>query len=335
MYSFLLLVWFRKDIVRRFRSSLKDERDVHSRLMLAYREVPWWWFVIVGVVSFAFFCAAIEIFPTQLPIWAAVVGFLIAMCLSLPLAMLQAITNQQVPTQIMMELIAGYMLPGRPFANICFKTLGYITCAQAINFAGDLKLGHYMKIPPRVMFSIQLVAASVAAIWVTLLQDWMLNNIVDICSRTQPSGFVCPGSNTFATASVIWGAIGPRRLFSPGAPYSALLWFFLIGILAPIPFYFLARRFPLSFYRYINIPVFFAGLGAMPPASGINYVSWVLWGFVFNFVVRRFHFRWWMRYNYILSAALDSGFALSLLIIFFALGLPKPGGIHFEWWGNT
>jgi hypothetical protein len=114
-----------------------------------------------------------------------------------------------------------------------------------------------------------------------------------------------------------------------------LLWFFLIGILAPIPFYFLARRFPLSFYRYINIPVFFAGLGAMPPASGINYVSWVLWGFVFNFVVRRFHFRWWMRYNYILSAALDSGFALSLLIIFFALGLPKPGGIHFEWWGNT
>lgn len=41
-----------------------------------------------------------------------------------------------------------------------------------------------------------------------------------------------------------------------------------------------------------------------------------------------------MRFNYILSAALDSGVALSLIVIFFSLQLPK-GGITLNWWGNT
>lgn len=241
-------VWFRKDIMRRFRHSLKDEQDVHSRLMQYYPEVPAWWYGLVGAISFAFFCTAIEIVPTQLPIWAAVVGILISFTLSIPLSMLQAMTNQQVPTQVMMELIAGYMLPGKPIANVLFKTIGFITANQAISFAGDLKLGHYMKVPPRLMFSVQVVGAIIAAIWVTLIQDWMLNNIEDICTPGQAQGFRCPGSTSFATASIIWGAIGPRRLFSPGAPYSALLWFFPIGILAPIPFYLAARKWPLSFW---------------------------------------------------------------------------------------
>jgi len=329
-------LWFRKDIVRRFRSSLRDERDVHSRLMQFYPEVPAWWYGLVGVIAFAFFCTSIEIIPTQMPIWAAVVGIILSSTLSIPLAMLQAITNQQVPTQVMMELVGGYMLPGKPIANVIFKTIGFITSNQAISFAGDLKLGHYMKIPPRIMFLVQVIPTVFACIWVTVIQDWMLSNVEDVCTASQPQGFRCPGSTTFYTASVIWGAVGPRRLFSPGAPYSGLLWFFPVGILAPIPFYFLARRFPLSFYRYINIPVFFAGLAAMPPASGINYASWVLTGFLFNYVIRRFRFRWWMRYNYILSAALDAGVAFGMVVVFFGLGLPKPstGGIQLNWWGN-
>ncbi|KAF9015044.1 OPT oligopeptide transporter protein-domain-containing protein [Cyathus striatus] len=304
-------LWFRKDIMRRFRSSLKDERDVHSRLMQYYPEVPMWWYGVVGVIAFAFLCVAIEIFPTGLPIWAALIGFIIAACLSIPLSMLQAITNQQVPTQVMHQLIAGYMLPGRPVANMIFKSIAYIGTNQAIGFAGDLKLGHYMKIPPRIMFSIQVVAATVSCFVVTLVQEWMFANIEDICTTTQKDG-----------------------LFSPGAPYSPLLWFFLVGTLAPIPFYFLARRFPLSFWRYINIPVFFAGLGAIPPGTGINYISWAVTGFLFNYVIRRYHFRWWMRYNYILSAALDAGVALAIIVIFFCLQLPK-GGFEIVWWGNT
>ena len=41
-----------------------------------------------------------------------------------------------------------------------------------------------------------------------------------------------------------------------------------------------------------------------------------------------------MRYNYILSAALDAGVALSVIIIFFTVQYPK-GGFELNWWGNT
>ena len=211
-------MWYRKDIARRFRNTLQDEHDVHSRLMQHYPEVPMWWYLLVGAISFAFFCTAIEIYPTQLPIWAAVVGVLMSTILAVPLAMFQAITNDQIPTQRMHQFVAGYMLPGRPTANMLYKTIGYITCAQAISFSADLKLGHYMKVPPRMMFSVQFVAAFIACFWDTFIQSWMLENIEDICTPGQKQGFKCAGNTTFATASIVWGAVGPRRLFSPGAP---------------------------------------------------------------------------------------------------------------------
>lgn len=113
-----------------------------------------------------------------------------------------------------------------------------------------------------------------------------------------------------------------------------MLWSLLVGAIAPIPFYLLSRRYPRSYWRYINMPVFFGGLAAIPPASGINFASWALTGCIFNFFIRRFHFRWWMRFNYILSAGLDAGVALCLIVMFFAVELPK-GGFSVNWVGNT
>lgn len=50
----------------------------------------------------------------------------------------------------------GIIYPGRPIANVCFKTYGYMSMTQAISFLSDFKLGHYMKIPPRSMFLVQV-----------------------------------------------------------------------------------------------------------------------------------------------------------------------------------
>jgi OPT family small oligopeptide transporter len=348
-------VWFGRDIVRRFRSSLKDERDIHSRLMMAYPEVPTWWYAIVAVVSTIFIFVAVEIFPTLLPIWAAALALAIGVIAVIPLAMLQAITNQHVALQVVEEMIAGYALPGRPVANIVFKAIAYTSTAQGVSFAGDLKLGHYMKVPPRMMFLVQMVSCVITCFVVTLVQSWMLSNVAGICSSDAPNNFVCPSTNVFATASLTWGGIGPARLFSPGgmyvdsslllfprgsnlrlSRYNPLLYGFLFGALAPIPFYYLARRYPLSYWRYINIPVFCGGVSAIPAASAYNYAAWALTGFIFNFVVRRRHFRGWMRYNYILSAALDAGVALCLIVMFFAVQYRGGGSSpSVNWWGNT
>ena len=49
------------------------------------------------------------------------------------------------------------MYPGKPLANVAFKTYGYVSMSQAIMFSSDFKLGHYMKIPPKSMFIVQVL----------------------------------------------------------------------------------------------------------------------------------------------------------------------------------
>jgi hypothetical protein len=60
---------------------------------------------------------------------------------------------------IITEYAMGLIYPGRPIANVCFKTYGYMSMAQAVSFLSDFKLGHYMKIPPRSMFLAQVLSS--------------------------------------------------------------------------------------------------------------------------------------------------------------------------------
>lgn len=53
-------------------------------------------------------------------------------------------------------MIIGFMYQGKPLANVVFKTYGTISMSQAITFLSDFKLGHYMKIPPKSMFLVQV-----------------------------------------------------------------------------------------------------------------------------------------------------------------------------------
>ena len=96
---------------------------------------------------FVFGIISIEVWPTQMPVWAFVLALLIAFVYVIPIGMIQAITNQQIGLNVITELIIEYALPGRPVAMMMFKTWGYITMAQALTFSSDMKLGHYMKIP--------------------------------------------------------------------------------------------------------------------------------------------------------------------------------------------
>lgn len=58
---------------------------------------------------------------------------------------------------IITEYVMGLIMPGKPIANVCFKVYGYISMNQAVSFLTDFKLGHYMKIPPRSMFLVQVL----------------------------------------------------------------------------------------------------------------------------------------------------------------------------------
>ena len=84
-----------------------------------------------------------------------------------------------------------------------FKTWGYIPLVLGLQFTSDLKLGHYMKIPPRAMFCCQIVGMVVAGTVQLGVQAWMFSNIEDLCSADQRDGFTCPSTTVFGTASII------------------------------------------------------------------------------------------------------------------------------------
>jgi OPT family oligopeptide transporter len=209
-------VWYRRDIWRQLRRKLKDEKDVHARLMAAYPETPHWWYAAIFVVAFVLGIGAIEGYPTQLPIWAYVLALGVSFVLVVPMGIILAIANQQLYLNVLAELLGGYLVPGRPVAVMLFKVYGNIAAQQAAAFAGDLKLGHYMKVPPRMMFLVQTVATVVSCFVVVGVQQWMFGNIPGFCTDDQASGWTCPSTSTFATASIVWGAIGPQRIFSQG-----------------------------------------------------------------------------------------------------------------------
>ncbi|KAL0956572.1 hypothetical protein HGRIS_002709 [Hohenbuehelia grisea] len=332
-------LYFRKQIWAQARRALHEQVDIHARLMTSYRQVPDWWYTIIFVSTFTLGVTAISIWPVGLPVPWFILSLIVAFVYIIPIGMIQAITNQQVSLNVITELIIGYGLPGRPVAMMLFKTWGYITMAQALTFTSDFKLGHYMKVPPRTMFWAQIIATAIAGTAQLGVQTWMFSNIPDMCTRGQKSGFICPTTETFHTASVIWGVIGPARQFSAGQIYFGLLIFFVVGAVCPAFVYFFTRKYPNSFVRNLNFPVIFSGTAAIPPATAINYVPWAIIGFIFQFVIRRRNFSWWAKYNYVLSASLDAGVSISALLVFFILQYPANGSIGAntlqKWWGNT
>ncbi|KAF9530833.1 OPT oligopeptide transporter [Crepidotus variabilis] len=332
-------LYFRKQIWTQSRRAMHEQDDIHARLMARYKQVPEWWYAVVFLTMFGFGIAVIEGWETKFPVQWFILALVISFFYVIPIGMIQAITNQQVGLNVVTELIIGYGLPGRPIAMMMFKTWGYITMAQALQFTSDFKLAHYMKVPPRPMFFAQVIAAIIAGTVQLGVQAWMFTNIKGICTDHQKDGFICPSTEVFGTASIIWGVIGPARQFSSGQIYGNLTFFFLIGFLAPCIGYLVSLKFPNSWFRYINFPVIFSGTGSIPPASAVNYVPWGIVGFIFQYVIRRRHFSWWTKYNYVLSAALDSGVAIAAVLIFFILQYPANGTIGADnlakWWGNT
>ncbi|KAH9896261.1 OPT family small oligopeptide transporter [Xylariomycetidae sp. FL2044] len=321
------------ELKQAMRGTLK--LDVHARMMKAYKSTPWWWFLIVVLVVFGMSVGVAEGYDTGLPWWGVILAFVIPAIYMVPCGMIQGVTNVDAnQLNVLSEFIGGYMFQGRPIANILFKILSTDVVGQGLYFAMDMKLGHYLKIPPRTLFFAQGLATVLGALTQTGVSLWMLGNVDGICDSDQPQGFSCPNGRTVYSSSVVWGLVGPARLYSVGAIYSPLLHFFWIGLIFPPITYYLWKKTGSSFVRKINWPLIFVGTYNVPPATGINYSSWYIVNLIFNKIIYRRFYAWWTKYTYVLAAALDTGLAISGIVIFFAITY-GPGITFPDWWGNT
>ncbi|POS87916.1 hypothetical protein EPUL_000730, partial [Erysiphe pulchra] len=302
--------------------------DIHNRLMKRYKEAPTLWYLLVlfSMTGVAIFLC--EYYPVHLPWYGLLLAVGICGLLYVPTGIIMAITNQQPSIYIICQLICGSLFPGRPVANMIFITFGYISSAQGIKFSADLKLGHYMKIPPRVLFSVQMGATIVSSLTQISVLNWIFVNIPKICTPEAPNGFICPIAKVHFNGSILWGVVGPKEFFGPNATYRSLIWCFPIGAISPVIFWLYARKRHTSIIRKINLPVLFGSLSWIPPATGLNFSVWALVCYVFNYVIKNRYSEWWAKYTMTLSAGLDSGMAIGLLVILFGFVFP---GISENW----
>ncbi|KAJ0041412.1 hypothetical protein Pint_28459 [Pistacia integerrima] len=320
--------------------------DVHTKLMRRYKQVPEWWFMCILFINIATTLFTCQYYKNQLqlPWWGIFLACSLALFFTLPVGVITATTNQvklrtilQTPAlNVLTEYIIGYIYPGFPVANICFKVYGYISMKQGIIFLQDFKLGHYMKIPPRAMFMAQVIGTIISALVHLGTAWWLMNTIPDICDRALlPTGspWTCPGDHVFYDASIIWGLIGPRKIFGDLGHYSTINWFFLAGVIAPILVWLAHKAFPNKpWIRLINMPVLLGAVVNMPPATAVNFTSWILIGFASGFIAYRYHRDWWSRHNYVLSGALDAGLAFMGVLLYLCLGM---GHVSLNWWKSN
>lgn len=171
------------------------------------------------------------------------------------------------------------MFAGKPLANMVFKILSEDVVSQGIFFAQDQKLGHYFKIAPRTVWLAQGYACILGSLTQTGVTLWMLGNIDDVCSSDQANSFTCPNGRTVFSSSVIWGLVGPKRLYSVGKIYSGLLHFFWIGALMPILTWAAWKYTKKEWLRKVNWPLIFSMLDLriwMRMALLTNSHSWNL-----------------------------------------------------------
>ncbi|KAF9361470.1 hypothetical protein BGX34_007113 [Mortierella sp. NVP85] len=258
-----VVLYHGQEMVERWKSVRAENEDIHSRLVRVYPEVPDWRYAVLFVITLA----------------------------------LSLVTCLNIVT----EYVIGYLLPGYAIANVTFKTYGYIVKVQALTFTSDLKLGHYMKIPPQVMFMAQLVSTTISGLVNLATAMWLVNTRPNICAKAGYP-FTCRNTNTFYSASIIRGAIGPART------RMGLFTHLFNGGFLSIPFWFAAAY---------DLAQVLAATSSMPPVLPYFYSNGLFVGFAF--LLRRYRYNWCARYNYLTSAALDSGVAVCGLIIFFAI----------------
>ncbi|KAI6779433.1 uncharacterized protein J7T54_005247 [Emericellopsis cladophorae] len=306
--------------------------DVHNRLMKSYREVPEWWYLIVLLLSTVFGCVAIGCWPTNTSVGTVFFGIALALIFVVPIGIIYAMTGVEVSLNVLAEFIGGSWVEGNALAMCFFKAYGYITCSHALHFSNDLKLAHYLKIPPRMTFCAQIVPTLVSTFVCVAILQYQIH-LPNICTPDAPFRFTCPSVNSFFTSAVLWGTVGPKKLWGVGGLYSPTLVGFPFGAALVVVCYLLARRWPKNNSLRTIHPVLLTYGGILWAPYNLTYIWPAVPVAAFSWLyIKGRYLSLWSKYNFVLSAAFSAGIAISALIQFFSISFSD---VAIVWWGNT
>jgi len=339
-----VFLWYGKDIVIQFRAALKQSSageytDLHNRLMSVYPEVP----DVVYLGMFGF-CTVLMIIvgaftAFEMPWWSVLLAIGMGVVFLIPVGTVQAISGTQIGLNVITEFVIGLMIPGKTIAVMCFKSLGYNTMINACLLLSDLKLGHYLHISPVAMFTSQCIGVGITVFLGTGAAWWVLEAFKDLGT----GNWQAINHGVFYSAGAIWGAIAPWRFFGPGSVYEFTLWFFPIGLVIPIIPWLGNKIIKSPFWHLCNFSIFCNCWATGIPQSYLFFPFII--GTVSQFYLFKYQQDWWKKYNYVLAAALDSGMAITVMILGISQNVfevPAPFTTHilnpattYDWYCNN
>ncbi|KAL1962100.1 hypothetical protein VTN77DRAFT_567 [Rasamsonia byssochlamydoides] len=318
----------------------------HDRLNVLqrnYKEVPWWWYVLLFLSGFVILVTAIACGYLWIPIWTLFVALGTAAVIVIPMGWLYAISNYQVATGSFNELMYGYMVHTRagagyhhPCGPSTYGAIAGDAWYRAQYMLQDQKIGHYMHVPPRAIFFAQIFGTVLGVPINYGVVRWVLNTKFDYLSGAKQdplNQWTGQAIQSYNTMGVQYAVIGPHRLFSQPL-FAPLPWSFLVGAVIPPLLYLLHRAFPRWRVDLWNVTIFFSGLATFYGNVSTGYTSAIIGGYVVMYYYYRKRFEVWKRYSYMVAAAFDAGFNFNLLLIFLFFGAGKQIAMP-NWWGNN
>ncbi|KAI3391569.1 hypothetical protein diail_7139, partial [Diaporthe ilicicola] len=330
------------DILKAYKSAKAGRYDDrhHAHMAKHYKEAPWWWYILVLVISFVIGLVVVIKENITLPAWAYIVSLLLGIFIAPLSTILYSRYGNGIATNNLSKMLAGLMLPGRPIGNMYFAAWSHNVISNAVSLCNDLKMGEYLKIPPRVMFITQIYGTILGgfvnyAIMISIVNG-NRNLLVNSNGDSSWSGATMQSYNTNATswalANYLYGSNGLYFMVPVGLAVGAGL-----VILHRIFVFFVPKIKGFSTSE-LNLPQFIQYAGYIPYNASQTCVifSQVLSGFFTQFYLRNYRPRIFRDYSYLVTGAFDGASLTVLFILSFAVfgagGSSKP---FPTWWGNN
>jgi len=301
---------------------------------LKYPDAPNSWYIVTLMVSII--TALVIIYKTEstLPWWGFLISVVLGTISILFFGTIYAMTGMIFNIQPLVQMIGGFIHPGKPMANMYFVLYSFNAVSQAQLLLRDLKIAQYVKLPPRAAFTAQIIGTLFGSVLNFVIMNSIIDNQWDILlSVTGTNIWSGQQPQQYNSQAVAWGGLS-HELFASGKRYQFVAWAYLIGLVVPVPFWIMYKLWPKLRTDYLYTPMICLSIGWL--SVGINSSALCLFavGFISQWWMRTRYPRWFAKYNYILAAALDGGTQVMVFILSFAVqGVSGKSYLFPQWWG--
>ncbi|KAF4614385.1 hypothetical protein G7Y89_g15352 [Cudoniella acicularis] len=310
--------------------------DPHYKMMVqeGYEEVPNWWYANVLVLSFVVGLATCYGVKSTLPWWGYIISNIFAFVFILFFGAQMGLTGFQFNQQPIIQMLAGYLHPGKPLANMYFTVFGFNGVQQGQWLARDLKVAQLVHLSPKATFTAQMLGAVIGAIFNYVMMETIVANQFDILKSIEGSN-IWSGQNVqqYNTLAVAWSMAAD--MFSVGARYQWVTLSYLLGFFVPIPFWFLYRHTKIRFFAYMNLSIILWYMGWLFVGVNASIGSYFVIGFFAQYYLRLYRPGLFVKYNYLVSAALDGGTQVLVFIFSFAVFGGSGAAHNFPVWAGN